>query len=1097
MPKYKINISPSVYQIVDANNEEEAVKIVKAEIAKGAVSPIYDKLYFDYETGVPVKSLRRKLARAETAEEQEQLLQKIVGSDGFTRNTTGQLALTPKGLQELNLPYQSIKLQDGTEIRKNTIIDENKFNLSTGDLSDFMGVVGPIAGAIAAFSPQLRILKGVTSLLGNKKFAGRLLTSGLGTGGGKLGEEVVDALEGFQLQENVELAKLFGQEFLLGLGGQAIGEGVGLAFNKTIGAKEPTENLRLMFQGAKKRSIDDVKKLDEKLGKPATEKQIKQAIKDGEIAVFDTPFLVAQQTQGRFIPGRAQQIPETLFGSTRAEPSIGYLMSEVKKIGGLLNKEKSDLTSLVDATTGRSVKSTITDLTNNLNATEKELTKSLTGLVEDIANVTFKTGNYKTALGNREFGEELKNVLLSAKKQVTDEVGTDYRAVDEIFKNLTKIDETTQFPDDVIAESIGKAINFTIAKYSDEALNIVDSYKNSDVFWNINNPNGTIDSNVVSRAIEGLENLRDAATKYNPSLTTVRNEFNEPVKKMIGEGANFTQVRNAISRLRNLFTGLEEQFERDILYKVLRKLDDSDIGGSDSILTFFEKNGAREITKLLADPKLTARVQRGQFRGQPINLDEDEVNIINTAIGQLRRANEKNAARNQPFDNLIVKKAAAEAEQSGAFDADIIFDKVIYRGTKKDLEDIFDALGQYDAHLRIAGQGADANNLNYAKSQIKKRLFSDAFRMSTEFGEINFAKFSKYLKDFERTHPGKIDVLFTGTGRNTANLFKETINQLGRIDPRLRPKEVIKFLDDVFEEGTQQGLDGSQEGLIFIRKLRELANTAQQKEALAINKNISDLPNKPVDEIVSTIFRPRNGDNIRFLRNELDAQTMQSVQDAAFIKFLENSIDFGYTGKANIADIFKPGNLTTSLEKYGDDTLEAMFGRETTKSLKNLADTIDILTKGEAGRGAVAGGIVAAGIGASILFTPFAALPTIAGLLVARFMLSNPAIIKLFTKTDKGSIAQLLDAFGTAVNQVSARTIGTGIDMAREETQKLTEDILATEDAQRIQSEIRGDFRPQTNIILPEIDPIPSQPLSLDDQARIDYAERLFRRPVI
>ena len=294
MPKYKINISPSVYQIVDANNEEEAVKIVKAEIAKGAVSPIYDKLYFDYETGVPVKSLRRKLARAETAEEQEQLLQKIVGSDGFTRNTTVQLALTPKGLQQLNLPYQSIKLQDGTEIRKNTIIDENKFNLSTGDLSDFMGVVGPIAGAIAAFSPQLRILKGVTSLLGGKKFAGRLLTSGLGTGGGKLGEEVVDALEGFQLQENDELAKLFGQEFLLGLGGQAIGEGVGLAFNKTIGAKEPTENLRLMFQGAKKRSIDDVKKLDEKLGKPATEKQIKQAIKDGENMDCSTLDIVEQ-----------------------------------------------------------------------------------------------------------------------------------------------------------------------------------------------------------------------------------------------------------------------------------------------------------------------------------------------------------------------------------------------------------------------------------------------------------------------------------------------------------------------------------------------------------------------------------------------------------------------------------------------------------------------------------------------------------------------------------------------------------------------------------------------------------------------------------
>ena len=91
------------------------------------------------------------------------------------------------------------------------------------------------------------------------------------------------------------------------------------------------------------------------------------------------------------------------FGSTRAEPSIGYLMSEVKKIGGLLNKERTELSSLVDATTGRSVKETITDLSNNLASTEKEVTRSLTGLVEDIANQTFKTGNYKNALGNREF----------------------------------------------------------------------------------------------------------------------------------------------------------------------------------------------------------------------------------------------------------------------------------------------------------------------------------------------------------------------------------------------------------------------------------------------------------------------------------------------------------------------------------------------------------------------------------------------------------------------------------------------------------------------------------------------------------------------
>ena len=109
-----------------------------------------------------------------------------------------------------------------------------------------------------------------------------------------------------------------------------------------------------------------------------------------------------------------------------------------------------------------------------------------------------------------------------------------------------------------------------------------------------------------------------------------------------------------------------------------------------------------------------------------------------------------------------------------------------------------------------------------------------------------------------------------------------------------------------------------------------------------------------------------------------------------------------------------------------------MFGKETTQSLKQLANTIDIATKGEVGRGAGAGGIVAAGIGASILFAPMAALPTLAGLYVGRFLLSNPFTIKLFTKTDKGSIAELLDAFKTGVLQASARGLDTGTRTALE-----------------------------------------------------------------
>ena len=52
MPRFRVNIAPGVSQLIDASNEDEARKKARAEIAKGAVSPFYDELFFDYETGV-------------------------------------------------------------------------------------------------------------------------------------------------------------------------------------------------------------------------------------------------------------------------------------------------------------------------------------------------------------------------------------------------------------------------------------------------------------------------------------------------------------------------------------------------------------------------------------------------------------------------------------------------------------------------------------------------------------------------------------------------------------------------------------------------------------------------------------------------------------------------------------------------------------------------------------------------------------------------------------------------------------------------------------------------------------------------------------
>ena len=69
MQIFDVEIAPGVVETVEAKNADEARKKVKAIIAQGAMSPFYDELYFDYETGVDNKRLRRNLAMAETTEE--------------------------------------------------------------------------------------------------------------------------------------------------------------------------------------------------------------------------------------------------------------------------------------------------------------------------------------------------------------------------------------------------------------------------------------------------------------------------------------------------------------------------------------------------------------------------------------------------------------------------------------------------------------------------------------------------------------------------------------------------------------------------------------------------------------------------------------------------------------------------------------------------------------------------------------------------------------------------------------------------------------------------------------------------------------------
>ena len=1113
MPRYKVNISDGVFEFVDADTEDEAKKKVKAIIATGATSPFYDKLYFDYDTGVrgkferlvdkgteregDLKNLRAQLARAETPREQETVLENFVGSSGFTRNTKGQVALTPVGLEELGLPIQNRTLSDGTSIPLNTIIDENDFGLQTGDLADFAGIAGPITGAITFMLPQARVIKGLTSLFGGRDRIARMFAAGTGSAVGKAGEEALDYQEGFQLQERDELKDLFGGEFLFGSVGQGIGELFGLGYKLLLGRNAPAPDLRLNRQMALGRSASDILKLDAQLGKEATERQIAKAVRDGRVAKFDFKGIASQATLGAKLPGRLQDISEQVLGNTRDKETAAYLRAEIDNLLGEIGGENALLQkSISDATKG-SLDEQVQASLQALRLKEQTVTQQLRKLLDDVVDDAIEVGNYADAPGRGALGQILQDNLGRARREVMIDLGTKYRAVDGMFKQLTST-EGKSGVELLKAQTLDRVVRNTINKNIDDSLKLIKQHKDADYFWGVNNRD-ELDGGIVKKIESALLEFQNDVARGGP--------------------VNLAHVRNAYSKLNTISRDtLEASPERKVIIEIMRKLDDSRVnqngevfipGQPDSILTQLEIEGVEKFNVQLAH-----NIRMAGLGDDVIELEEQAVREVNNAIKQLREANKIAAERMAPFDRLEIKKIISNS-QKGAHNADEVYKKVILNGQRGDLEDIFKALRDYDNYMVQAGKPANAERT--LKSQLKKRLFADAFRASTDVVDesINFTQFAKEIKKFERDYPGKLDALFTdtATGKNTAKLVRDTIEQVNKIGPRIKPQDIKNLVNDFTTK--RKGLSASDQGLAFVQGLKELAKASDERLKLEANRAISDLPLKGIDETVNIIFRPNANANIEILKNTVSPEVFTSIQQASMQKLLSKSIDIN--GKGRITDLFKAGNLKTALDSYGDETLEAMFGKELSQGLRNFQRQLDTLTKQEAGRGGAAGGLVAAGIGASLALNPIAVLPSVLGLAVARRLFASPSFVSIVSKTDKGSIMTAIDMTEQALRQTLVRQLGmeaeeagevaggimdgaydaAGIEELLNPVKDLIKDTISeTQDLQQeAQQSLRTTQVPTPSIPLPDVSGTQMPTLSPLSEDRLALDEQLFGRP--
>lgn len=1193
MARFRVAIAPGVSHIVDAVTEDEARKKTKAEIAKGTISPFYDELFFDYETGVNNRELRQKLSRAESmaeedkvlndllqrldksksVEDQESVVENAVGSSGFVRNTKGQLALTPDGMEILGLgdKIQSRTLEDGSTINLNTVIDENSFNLKTGDLADFAGIAGPVVGTIAALVPQFRLIKIVSSALGGRDPLARMFLAGVGSSAGKGAEEYLDAQEGFQLQDKDEISKLVGTEFAIGSLGQGFfGEAPAAIYKLLLGKRAPIENQRLLEVMARNLSYKDVMKLDESLGKVATTKQINKAVKDGTVKKFDWKYskgaLPAQASMQRMLTGKQQQFAEAVFGNNRDVANNRALFAELDYMLNGIKKEQAALDSYLTESAKGGVDLEVNKALQALRGQEEVVTENLKKLLGDIGEDILDVNKpYAEIPSRREFGETLKSIMGIARHEIMSESGVRYGRVDRLFEDIAspfkpaKLDPITKKPvidpvtglplkrefknvivrningkdvatgDLLEAQMVHKTVNGIINKHMNVAKRILDDFKASNNTMNLQQPGTDINTSVakqIEEIINKLEIRSGRAMKNN--IVNTPEEFNNIyfAKDASGrltnmpDGVTLRQIRNDFSRLRTFQTEIVGKSpEGRLLADITKVFDDFRIGGNQngSILTEIEQLGKGQTLRNIK--------QYGVDNGVEIAVNPVLNKRLTTAVDELREANRLFTTRMKPFESVEMDRLIANA-RVGAISADDVYRRAILGGEPGQLDDIFKGLREYDQYLARTNQAKkttdgkvllEEDNL---KAQLKRRLFSDAFRVSTKdnLTSVDFTQFAKEIKRFEADAPGKIDDLFRNsvTGQTSGPQVRTAIDQINMISPRLKPQDLRNLVATFTKSQKGLGDDAYTSGKKFIDELDELAKASDERIRFESNRAVSRLPEVGIEETVNSIFRPKSAANINLLKDTLKDRpdVFNAIQQASMQKLLSKSIDFG--GKGKVTDVFKHQNLKTALDSYGDETLEAMFGKELAKDLRTFQKEIDILTLGEAGRGSAgAGGLVAAGIAASIIFTPLATLPVITGLAIARSLFTNRSFLKIMTSTEQGAITQGLKIFANTLRQFGLRFINGEIQPISSEIQKQVEggiqDVATeagvtggdvegiTDDGLNIFQQLREQVTAPlktSELQLPDVQPMqsPTDPLS---QERIDFAEQVAGRPIV
>ena len=375
--------------------------------------------------------------------------------------------------------------------------------------------------------------------------------------------------------------------------------------------------------------------------------------------------------------------------------------------------------------------------------------------------------------------------------------------------------------------------------------------------------------------------------------------------------------------------------------------------------------------------------------------------LLRNKVDLLKKLNESYFKQIQPFNNAIVKKI-----KNNTINADDVYTQIVVANRSGDMQDILNAAGKDT----VRGTGYGEMTKNYLRTELVRRLFKDAVDTATDptTGVFNPSKYVGNIKKYGATLRPLLG--------NNYDKTMQALDTFNSYSPKLAPKEVFELADKIRTIGPEIPRVGpfrptDDVGATFQDFADALTAKAKASDELLQfqqNRVLANIENASPEVITQSIFRPNSAAAINQVRSEISEEAFLNVQDEALEELIKKSITPGGT---DLTEIFKPGNFQRALNSYGDETLDAMFGKELSQALRGYARAINTTVSGaeRTGAGSIVAGTLAAG------FFNLNLLPTVATLTIYKSLFASPKIVSLLSRTDKSAMGQVLDAVEQAI----------------------------------------------------------------------------------